>query len=101
MPCAPAGIARWISACSGPKPRLLPRCPPMAVEFDRSLIGQVFDETSFPPVTKEEILEFVAALGEKNPLYTDEAQAVRDSYSGVVAPLTLFTTLRAKRFTRE
>ena len=30
----------------------------MALEFDRSIIGQVFDETSFPPVTKEEILEF-------------------------------------------
>ena len=27
----------------------------MALEFDRSILGQVFDETSFPPVTKEEI----------------------------------------------
>ena len=25
----------------------------MALEFDRSILGQVFDETSFPPITKE------------------------------------------------
>ena len=73
----------------------------MALEFDRSLIGQIIDETSFPPVTKEEILAFATALGEKNPLYTDEAQAVQGPYGGLVAPPTLVTKLRAKKFTPE
>jgi acyl dehydratase len=73
----------------------------MALEFDRSIIGQVFDETSFPPITKEEILEFATALGEKNPLYTDEAAAAKGPYGGLIAPPTLVTKLRAKRFTPE
>ena len=73
----------------------------MALEFDRSIIGQVFDETSFPPITKEEVLEFAAALGEKNPLYTDEAAAAKGPYGSLVAPPTFVTKLRAKKFTPE
>lgn len=73
----------------------------MALEFDRSMLGQVFDETSFPPVTREEILEFAAALGEANPLYTDEAAAAKGPYGGLVAPPTFVTKLRAKKFTPE
>jgi len=73
----------------------------MALEFDRSIIGQIFDETSFPPVTKEEILAFTTALGEKNPLYTDEAAAAKGPYGGLVAPPTFVTKLRAKKFTPE
>lgn len=73
----------------------------MALEFDRSMIGQVFDETSFPPIKKEEILEFAAAVGETNPLYTDEAAAAKGPYGGLVAPPTFVTKLRAKKFTPE
>jgi acyl dehydratase len=73
----------------------------MALDFDRSILGQVFDETTFPPVSKEEILEFAAALGEKNPLYTDEAAAAQGPYGGLVAPPTFVTKLRAKKFTPE
>jgi acyl dehydratase len=73
----------------------------MALDFDRSILGKVFDETSFPPITKEEILEFAAALGETNPLYTDEAAAAKGPYGGLVAPPTLVTKLRAKKFTPE
>jgi acyl dehydratase len=73
----------------------------MALEFDRSILGQVFDETSFPPITKEEIFEFAAALGETNPLYTDEAAAAKGPYGALVAPPTLITKLRAKKFTPE
>ncbi|MEW6298033.1 MAG: MaoC family dehydratase N-terminal domain-containing protein [Thermodesulfobacteriota bacterium] len=73
----------------------------MALDFNRSILGQVFDETTFPPVTKEEILEFAAALGETNPLYTDEAAAANGPYGGLVAPPTFVTTLRAKKFTPE
>jgi acyl dehydratase len=73
----------------------------MALEFDRSILDQVFDETSFPPITKEEILEFAAALGEANPLYTDEVAAAQGPYGGLVAPPTFVTKLRAKKFTPE
>lgn len=73
----------------------------MALDFDRSMLGQVFDETSFPPVSKEEILEFAAALGETNPLYGDETAAAKGPYGGLVAPPTFVTKLRAKKFTPE
>jgi acyl dehydratase len=73
----------------------------MALEFDRSILGQVFDETTFPPITKEEILEYAAALGEKNHLYTDEAAAAKGPYGGLIAPPTFVTKLRAKKFTPE
>jgi acyl dehydratase len=73
----------------------------MALDFDRSILGQVFDETTFPPVSKEEILEFAAALGEKNPLYTDEAAAAQGPYGSLTAPPTFVTKLRAKKFTPE
>ena len=73
----------------------------MALDFDRSILGQVFDTTDFPPVTKEEIVNFAAALGETNPLYTDEAAAAQSPYGGLVAPPTFVTKLRAKKFTPE
>jgi acyl dehydratase len=73
----------------------------MALEFDRSILGQVFDETTFPPITKEEILEYAASLGETNPLYTDEAAATKGPYGGLVASPTFVTKLRAQKFTPE
>ena len=73
----------------------------MALDFDTSIIGQVFDETDFPPVTKEEILEFAASLGETNPRYADEAAASNGPHKGLVAPPTFVTKLRAKKFTPE
>ena len=73
----------------------------MALEFDRSIIGQVFDETSFAPVTKEEMVAFATALGETNPLYTDEVAAAKGPYGGLVAPPTFVTKLRPNKFTPE
>jgi acyl dehydratase len=73
----------------------------MALEFDPSILGQVFDETSFPPVTKEEITEYAASLGETNPLYTDEAAAAKGPYGGLIASPTFVTKLRAQKFTPE
>lgn len=73
----------------------------MALDFDRSILGKVFDETSFPPITKEEILDFAAALGETNPLYTDEAAAAQSPHRGLVAPPTFVTKLRPEKFTPE
>ena len=73
----------------------------MALEFDRSIIGKIFDETDFPPITKEEIIEFAASLGETNPLYTDEAAASKGPHQGLVAPATFVTKLRPKKFSPE
>jgi acyl dehydratase len=73
----------------------------MALEFDRSIIGKVFDETTFPPVTKEEIVDYAASLGETNPLYTDEAAAAKGPYGGLIASPTFVTKLRANKFTPE
>ncbi len=73
----------------------------MALDFDRSILGTVFDETLFVPITKEEILEFAAALGETNPLYTDEAAAANGPYRGLVAPPTFVTKLRPNKMTPE
>ncbi|MGH7960928.1 MAG: FAS1-like dehydratase domain-containing protein [Candidatus Binatia bacterium] len=73
----------------------------MALDFDRSILGKVFDETVFPPVTKEELLAFAAALGETHPSYTDEAAAAQGPYGGLVAPPTFVAKLRAKKFSPE
>lgn len=73
----------------------------MALDFDKSIIGQVFDETDFLPVTKEEILEFAASLEETNPLYTDEAAASKGPHKGLVAPPTFLTKLRPKKVMPE
>jgi len=73
----------------------------MALDFDRSIIGKVFDETIFPPITKEEILEFAAALGETNPLYSDEAAAAQGPHGGLIAPPTFVAKLRANKLTPE
>ena len=73
----------------------------MALDFDRSILEKVFDETTFSPITKEEILSFAAALGETNPLYTDEAAAAQGPSGGLIAPPTFVTKLRPKKFTPE
>ncbi len=73
----------------------------MAFDFDRSILGQVFDETDFPPITKDDILKFAEALGETNPLYTDEEAAAQGPYGGLVAPPTFVTRLRPQKMTPE
>jgi acyl dehydratase len=73
----------------------------MALEFDRSILGQTFDETTFEPVTREEILEFAAALDESNPLYTDEEAAHKGPFGGLVAPPTFCTKFRGQRFSPD
>ncbi len=73
----------------------------MALEFDRSIIGKIFDETLFPPVTQEEIIGYATSLGETNPLYTDEAAAAKGPYGGLIASPTFVTKLRANKFTPE
>ena len=41
------------------------------LEYDESWIGKEFDRYEYT-VTRDEIVEFATALGETNPLFTDE-----------------------------
>ncbi|MBI2889217.1 MAG: MaoC family dehydratase N-terminal domain-containing protein [Nitrospirae bacterium] len=58
---------------------------------DRSLIGMEGDSVEFE-VEKGAIRRFAQAIGDPNPVYTDEAAARRAGYSGLVAPPTFATT---------
>lgn len=73
----------------------------MALDFDRSILGKVFDETDFAPVTKGDISKFCQALGETNPLFTNEEVAADGPYGGLVAPPTYVTRLRPNKMTPE
>ena len=44
----------------------------MAVEYDPALINKVFEVTEPVEVKAEKIARYCAALGETNPIYTDE-----------------------------
>ncbi len=47
----------------------------MAVEYDPALINKVFEVTEPVEVKAEKIARYCAALGETNPIYTDEEAA--------------------------
>ncbi|MCS7207583.1 MAG: MaoC family dehydratase N-terminal domain-containing protein [Dehalococcoidia bacterium] len=61
--------------------------PTPQVDFDRSLLGKPLPAGTFP-VTAEGILAFCRAVGETNPLSTDEAYARRQGLPGLLAPPT-------------
>jgi acyl dehydratase len=69
----------------------------MAVEFDPALIGKVFEVTEPVAVTAEAIRKFCAAVGETNPLFTDEEAARKGPYGGLVAPPSYAVTFRNGR----
>ena len=83
--CSAAAIGRWTFAS---------RCARRggggmsARPIDRSMVGQEFDHTVFPPVTEEQILAYARAYGETNPLYTDATAATRGPHGGLIAPPT-------------
>ena len=67
------------------------------VDFDPTLIGKVFEITEPVPVTREMIRNFVEALGENNPLYTDEEAAKQGPNGALVAPPSFAVTFRNGR----
>src|ERR1700735_5843884 len=69
----------------------------MAVEYDPALINKVFEVTEAGAVRAEKIQRYCAALGETNPIYTDEEQAKKGPYGGVVAPPSFAVTFRNGR----
>jgi acyl dehydratase len=70
----------------------------MAFEFDRTIVGQEFDRTVFPPVTEAQIVAYARAYGETNPLYTDPQAAKRGPFGGLVGPPTFVFRLRGRNF---
>ena len=46
-------------------------------------------------VEKGAIIKFAQAIGDDNPIYTDEAAARQSRYGGLVAPPTFFRSLRS------
>jgi acyl dehydratase len=67
----------------------------VTLEYDTSWIGKEFDRYTYQ-VTKEEIVEFAQAIGETNPLYTDEAYAKTTPYGGLIAPPTFSVVFRSR-----
>jgi acyl dehydratase len=64
----------------------------MSVPIDRSVVGQEFDYTEFPPVTAAQIRAYADAYGERNPQWTSVPDAE------LVAPPTFALRLRGKHF---
>ncbi len=67
------------------------------IDYDPSIIAKVFEVTEPLPVTREMIREFCEALGETNPLYTDEEAAKRGPYGGLIAPPSFAVGFRTRR----
>lgn len=57
------------------------------VEFDRSVLGKVI-EAGPHEVTRDRIVAFARAVGETNPVYTDDEAARQAGYPSIVAPPT-------------
>lgn len=49
----------------------------MPLAVDRTLLGRVYDETEFEPVSAGELIAFSRALGETAPCYVEEGPDLR------------------------
>src|SRR6266404_3063259 len=67
------------------------------VDYDPALIGRVFETTDPVEVTDKMVRNFVEAIGETNPLYTDPEAAKKGPYGGVTAPPSFAVTFRNGR----
>ena len=66
------------------------------LEYDESVIGVEKEVGSFD-VTAEQIAAYCEAVGETNPLYTDEEVAKAGPHGGIVAPPGLVHTVSVGR----
>ena len=60
----------------------------------RAAVG-VESEPYTNEIEKGAIIKFARAIGDTNPIYTDEEAARRSRYGGLVAPPTVFRSLRS------
>ncbi|GMA63758.1 MaoC family dehydratase N-terminal domain-containing protein [Alicyclobacillus fastidiosus] len=61
--------------------------------IDKNVIGRTGEARAIE-IEKGAIRKFVEAIGDKNPLYCDEAYAQANGYASLVAPPTFPTTFR-------
>lgn len=66
----------------------------MAVEYDPALIGRVFETTDPVPVSADMIRKFTEAIGETNPIHTDEEAARKGPHGSLTAPPSFAVTFR-------
>ena len=67
----------------------------LQIDFDRTVLGQEVDGGTIE-VTREQILAFVSAIGETNPVYTDDAEAHKAGYDSIIAPPAFVNTVRGR-----
>ncbi|MSQ40468.1 MAG: MaoC family dehydratase [Dehalococcoidia bacterium] len=65
----------------------------VSIDFDRTVLGRAVEGESVV-VTREKILAFARAVGETNPLYTDDDAARRAGYPSLIAPPTFINFIR-------
>ena len=61
-------------------------------EMKRSIVGRETEPVSHP-IERGAVRRFAEAIEDTNPLWTDEAQARRSRYGGIVAPPTFLRSL--------
>lgn len=66
------------------------------LDYDRDVIGKEVEVGSLT-VTREMIANYARAVGETNPLYTDDEAAKGGPYEGVVAPTGMLQTMQTGR----
>lgn len=63
------------------------------MSLNQALKGKEYPTTQAYEVGREKIKEFAIAIGDPNPIYTDEAEAKKAGYSDIIAPPTFLTVL--------
>ena len=61
--------------------------------LNRALKGKEYREVSFP-VVREQVLQFIEAIGEQNPMFTDPDAARAAGYPDQLAPPTFVTRMQ-------
>lgn len=64
--------------------------------LNTALVGKEYPASVVYEVGREKIREFAMAIGDPNPLYTDENAAKSAGYNDIIAPPTFLTTIGFK-----
>src|SRR5690242_10561939 len=71
-----------------PLPPAAPRNPLTPVAVNTDYVGRTYPASEPYEVSRVKIAEFAAAIGDRNPLYRDRAEAQAAGYPDVIAPPT-------------
>lgn len=64
--------------------------------LNTALVGKEYPASPVYEVGREKIREFAMAIGDPNPLYTDESAAKSAGYADIIAPPTFLTVIGFK-----